>query len=101
MTPAESKLRYQFLRKHTQKFYRQRAIDHFIADFYCAKFALVIELDGESHNSPQAQEYDRYRTEILQIYNLTVLRFTNTEVYENFEGVCNTIDEYIANFETY
>jgi len=44
-TPAEKKLREEFLQSHTYKFYRQRPIDHFIADFYCSQQHLIIEVD--------------------------------------------------------
>jgi very-short-patch-repair endonuclease len=45
MTIEEKKLRYDLLSKHKYKFYKQRPIDHFIADFYCSKLDLVIEVD--------------------------------------------------------
>lgn len=78
------------------KFYRQKPIDHYIVDFYCAKEALVIELDWESHDTPEAQEYDLYRTEILeQVYNLKVIRFTNDEVFHSLEWVCKSIEEML------
>lgn len=49
MTPQERKLWYLFLRKYPVKFYKQRIIASFIADFYCPKARLVIELDGSQH----------------------------------------------------
>jgi very-short-patch-repair endonuclease len=49
MTIAEKKLWYKFLQKHQYKFYRQRPIDHFIADFYCSDAMLIIEIDGSQH----------------------------------------------------
>ena len=55
MTPQERKLWYQFLRQYPVKVYRQRVIDHFIADFYCAKAKLVIELDGSQHYTEQGK----------------------------------------------
>ena len=45
MTAQERCLWYAYLRNYPIKFYRQRPIDHFIADFYCSKAHLVIELD--------------------------------------------------------
>lgn len=78
----------------TPTFLRQRIIDNFIVDFYCSELSLVIELDGESHSVNGAPEYDAERTEILEGYELTVLRFTNDEVYYHFEGVCEEIKKY-------
>ena len=49
MTPWERKLWYQFLRSYPVRFQRQKAIGNYIADFYCAKAGLVIELDGSQH----------------------------------------------------
>ena len=95
MTVAEKKLWYGYLRIFPHRVYRQRPIHHYIIDFYCPKLKLVIEVDGESHFTPEAQEYDRRRTKILEGYGLQVLRFTNEQVKNNFEGVCQTIKGYL------
>lgn len=91
MTKAERKLWYEYLRKFPLRIHRQRPIHHFIVDFYCPKLKLVIEIDGESHSSRQAQEYDAARTAKLESYELRVIRFTNEEVLKNFESVCDFI----------
>jgi very-short-patch-repair endonuclease len=54
---------------------------------------LVIELDGDSHFTDQGERYDRRRTATLEGERIRVLRFTNKEVMEQFEGVCARIDE--------
>jgi very-short-patch-repair endonuclease len=87
MTLAERKLWYNLLRTFTPRFLRQRVIDNFIADFYCAKASLVVEVDGQSHYAPSAQKYDHARTEFFKIYGLTVIRFTNDEVMNSFDCV--------------
>ncbi|MEB3118523.1 MAG: DUF559 domain-containing protein, partial [Limnothrix sp.] len=92
MTPAEKKLWHEYLKHCSDRFWRQRPIDHFIVDFYCPARYLVIEIDGASHDSEEAQAYDGERTQILEGYGLTVLRFTNQEVLESFEGVCAAIE---------
>lgn len=51
MTKAERKLWYEVLKNIRFQFYRQKPIANFIADFYCPKFNLVIEVDGETHSS--------------------------------------------------
>lgn len=96
MTVAEKKLWYGYLRTFPHRVHRQRPIHHYIVDFYCPKLKLVIEVDGDSHFTPKAQEYDRKRTEILEGYDLQVLRFTNEQVNHNFEGVCQTVEEYLT-----
>jgi adenine-specific DNA methylase/very-short-patch-repair endonuclease len=92
MTPAEKKLWHEYLKHCSDRFWRQRPIDHFIVDFYCPARYLVIEIDGASHDSEEAQAYDSERTQILEGYGLKVLRFTNQEVLESFEGVCAVIE---------
>jgi very-short-patch-repair endonuclease len=91
MTPAERKLWFEFLRYQKPRFYSQRAIGKFIADFYCAKAKLVIELDGELHSTQQGQAYDEERSAFLEGLEVSVVRFTNLEIIQNFEGVCNAI----------
>ena len=95
MTPWEKKLWYQFLRKYPVKFYRQRPIDGYIADFYCSLAGLIIELDGKQHYTESAMEYDAARTEVLNGLAPTVLRFTNTQIDNDFESVCIAIDEAV------
>ena len=96
MTVAEKKLWYGYLRTFTHRVHRQRPINHYIVDFYCPKLKLVIEVDGDSHFTSEAQEYDRRRTEILEGYGLQVVRFTNEQVKHDFEGVCQTIEKYLV-----
>ena len=95
MTRQEKHLWYDFLRYYPIKIYKQRIIDHFIADFYCHSARLVIELDGSQHYTSQGKAHDAARTEILEKYGIYVLRFSNKDIDENFEGVCRTIDRVI------
>ena len=90
-TPAESKLWYGYLRKCNPRFLRQKPIGRFIADFYCAKAKLVIEVDGGYHNEQEQQELDELRTEAINEYGINVIRFTNEEVLESFADVCGAI----------
>ncbi len=69
MTHWERKLWYEFLRLYKVRFQRQKAIGNYIADFYCAKARLVIELDGGRHYEPEQVQRDNERTEILQSLN--------------------------------
>ena len=93
MTLAEKKLWYDYLRDFKYRVHRQRPIDNFIVDFYCPQLKLVIEVDGDSHYTENAQECDRQRTEILQGYGLKVIRFNNHDVLDNLAGVVTIIEE--------
>ena len=95
-TPAERKLWFEFLSGHFEKFTRQKPLSAYIADFYCARHRLVIELDGDSHFTHAAKRYDERRTEILAAQDIRVIRFTNAEVLQNFEAVCARIEEELA-----
>lgn len=96
MTLEERILWYQYLRNYPVKFYRQRVIGYFIADFYCAQAKLVVELDGSQHYEAEGLAYDKMRTEFLEEFGLTVLRVPNNEVRNNLRGVCEYIDWLVA-----
>jgi very-short-patch-repair endonuclease len=95
-TPAEKKLWQDYLRHSPLRWFRQRPIDHFIVDFYCSALRLVIEVDGESHFTEQGKARDVERSRILEGYGLRMIRFTNREVLEEFEGVCQRINELLS-----
>ena len=84
---------YDFLRNRPERFQRQKSIGMYIVDFYCHSCKLVIELDGSQHYEEDAVRYDRKRTEYLNSQGLDVLRFTNLDVDQHFEGVCHEIDK--------
>ena len=91
-TPQENHLWYDFLRSYPVRFQRQKAIGDYIADFYCHKTGLVIEIDGSQHFTDAGFTADAFRTERLESYDLNVIRFTNQEINKNFRGVCEYID---------
>jgi len=95
-TPAERKLWYEFLRDLREKFTRQKPIGAYIADFYCSKLRFVIELDGDTHFTPSAERYDRSRTASLELHGIRVLRFTNEDVMQRFEAVCQRIEHALT-----
>ena len=95
MTPQERKLWYRFLRRYPVKIYKQRIIESFVVDFYCAAAKLVIEIDGAQHYTEQGKQYDEERSKILEKYDLLVLRFSNAEVNKSFDSVCERIDHTI------
>ena len=95
-TREENHLWYDFLSKYKVRFQRQKPIDNFIADFYCHKARLVIEIDGSQHYTEEGKKRDEFRTEILEGYDLNIIRFTNLQVNENFDGVCQYIDKIVS-----
>jgi len=96
MTPWERKLWYDFLRTYPVRFQRQKAIGEYIVDFYCARAALVIELDGGGHYEEFQERYDAMRTAALEDMKLFVLRIPNIDVDRNFIAVCDYIDKMVA-----
>ena len=95
MTKEERKLWYEFLRDYPVRFLRQKVIDCYIADFYCSKVRLILELDGSQHYDPQNELKDAIRTQQLEKRNLTVVRIPNNAIKENFPGVCKYIDDFV------
>jgi very-short-patch-repair endonuclease len=98
MTGAEiylwSKLRMNQLNNY--RFYRQKIIENYIVDFFCPKLKLVIEVDGGQHYTDDMLKSDRKRDVVLRSLGFRVLRFTNTDVLKNIEGV---IARIIQNME--
>ncbi len=74
------------------KFRRQEQIGHFIVDFVCYERNIIVEADGGQH--AQETEKDAQRTAWLNSQGFTVLRFWNNEIFENIEGVVETIRKY-------
>lgn len=73
------------------QFRRQHPINKFIADFYCPKIKLVVEVDGGIHEIPEHQAYDIGRTDVLNDFGITVIRFTNEQVINDLETVIKNI----------
>ena len=69
------------------KFRRQHPIGRYIADFYCHKLKLIIEVDGAVHHTEDQERYDKVRDEFLRCAGYRTLRFTNTEVTAETETV--------------
>jgi very-short-patch-repair endonuclease len=97
MTDAE-RLLWAMIRMKKLKgyqFYRQKPIGDYIVDFFCPRAKLVIEVDGSQHASYETTEYDKIRDEYMRSLGLKVLRFINTEVLTNIEGVVERIEKEI------
>lgn len=75
------------------KFQRQHSIGNFIADFYCPSKKLVIEIDGNQHNTEEARVYDKECTNYFESMGITVIRFWNNETDMNIESVLQRIQQ--------
>ncbi len=91
MTKEERHLWYDFLKQLPVMVHRQKVLGSYIVDFYIAQAKLVIELDGGQHYEREGQQADRLRDAYLQELGLTVLRYSNTDIHQNFPGVCQDI----------
>ena len=90
-TDAELRLWYQ-LRAHRfmhLKFKRQKPVGHYIVDFICQEYGVIVELDGGQHQDNAA--YDQARDAWLRAQGYTVLRFWNNEVMQQMEAVLEAI----------
>ena len=76
------------------KFFRQYSVGPYILDFYCSELRLSLEIDGGQHNEPARREYDSVRTAYLAGENIRELRFWNSEVMNNLDGVYEKILEH-------
>ena len=99
MTEAEKSLWKRLSKSQLGvRFKAQHPIDIFIADFYCHKYKLIVEVDGEIHKTQR--EYDEGRTAVLERMGLKVIRFTNEEVLNNIDNVIECIKNYLTVIDT-
>ncbi|MBQ3550505.1 MAG: DUF559 domain-containing protein [Clostridia bacterium] len=91
MTKEEKHLWYDFLKRLPFAVKRQHNIENYIVDFYIANRKLVIELDGVQHSTPDSIEYDQARENVLSKWGMVVVRYTNRQVNQQFNCVCQDI----------
>ncbi|MFL6235365.1 MAG: endonuclease domain-containing protein [Thermoanaerobaculia bacterium] len=94
-TPAEREM-WEILRDRRLagiKFRRQSPISIFVADFYCARLKLVVELDGEVHSDRRQAAHDENRDFYLRSLGCAILRFPNRDLFQNREAVLSQILE--------
>jgi very-short-patch-repair endonuclease len=97
MTDAEKKL-WRYLKSENikgKRFYRQKILNNYIVDFYCASSKLVIELDGGQHYKQESKQKDSKRDDYLRSVGLKVLRFSDLDVLKNMDGVLQRIYEIL------
>ena len=90
-TKEEALLWFNFLSKAPLRFHRQYVIGNFIVDFYCHKAKLVIELDGSQHYEAKGKAADEKRDVYLRSLGLNILRYSNADVNQRFDSVCEDI----------
>ena len=91
MTREERHLWYDFLKTLPVTVHRQKVIGPYIVDFYIARAKLVIELDGSQHYEPERRRMDLARDQYLAARGLTVARYSNRDIHEEFSAVCRDI----------
>ena len=96
MTDAEKKIWFGYLNSLRVNVFRQKPIDHFIVDFYIPDCKLIIEIDGEIHNTRERKEYDVFKDNMLRVYGLSVLRITNDVVIYDFGNAVKLIEDRIG-----
>ena len=94
LTPAERKL-WTMIRNDQLgvNFRRQHAIGNYIPDFVCIQKQLIIELDGGQH--AEMEGADEIRDSWMRAEGFKVIRFWNNDVFQNLEGVLETIRKHL------
>ncbi len=94
LTRTEKKLWKIFRNRgyNNLKFRRQHPIPPFIANFYCEELLLVVELDGESHESERQRKYDKRRDEFMQEKGIIVIRISDINFIEKPSILFDQID---------
>ena len=77
------------------KFRRQHPIGIYIADFYCHKPKLIIEVDGKIHDQPEILKYDEQREQTLKELGYGIIRFKNEEVFADVQSILNKINSTV------
>ena len=97
MTKQERRLWYEYLKSLPVTVHRQKVLGAYIVDFYIASRKIVIELDGSQHFEPNGIQKDEERDRYLKSIGCTVLRYSNADVNQRFESVCQDIYHHLAN----
>lgn len=95
MTKEEKHLWYDFLKKIPITVNRQKNIGNYIVDFFISKNRIVIEIDGAQHGFEENLKKDSKRDEDLYKLGIKVLRYTNKDINQNFNSVCQDILKHL------
>ena len=95
MTKEERKLWYDCLKKLPITVNRQKVFGKYILDFYCASAKIAIELDGSQHHEEKGKAKDEERDTYLNERGITVLRYSNRDVNQQFRTICEDIENHL------
>ena len=87
MTPEEKHLWYDFLKYLPMSVKRQYVVENYILDFFIPRVNIAIEIDGSQHYDPEAKQSDNQRDYELFLLGIKVIRYSNFDVKNNFNGV--------------
>lgn len=87
MTPEEKHLWYDFLKFLPMTVKRQYVVENYILDFFIPDVNIAIELDGSQHYDTKKREEDCVRDKTLLSMGIKVVRYPNTDINKNFDGV--------------
>lgn len=99
--PNAEKILWERLRRRqikNKRFLRQYSVGKYVIDFYCPEIKLAIEADGDTHNSSEEIEYDKYRQSEIEVFGIKFLRIKNDEIFGNIEMVLKKIETTIGKF---
>ncbi len=96
MTPEERHLWYDFLKRLPLNVRRQHNIENYIVDFYIAEKKIVIEIDGRQHLLSEHKEADEQRDALLATWGISVLRYSNDSIRNNFNAVAADILKHLG-----
>ena len=80
-------------------FHRQKPIDNYILDFFCYELMLGIEIDGYSHEMLEVYEKDNIKTKRMNKLGISILRFSDIQVFNEMDNVMRAIEHFIIEFE--
>ena len=95
MTKEERHLWYDFLKDLPLTVHRQKVIGCYIVDFYIASKKIIIELDGSQHFDDAGRIKDAERNAYLNALGLNVLHYSNSDINQHFDAVCQDILNHI------
>ncbi|OWV79349.1 hypothetical protein ATY78_10930 [Rhizobium sp. R635] len=98
LTKAEAAMWLRDLRPYGARFRRETPIGPYIADFAWLSARLIVEVDGDSHETTAGRRHDLARDAFLRNQGFDVLRFDNAQVLDGPDYVFITIEKHAAPF---
>jgi very-short-patch-repair endonuclease len=82
------------------RFLKQYILDRYIADFYCSKMKVAVEIDGRIHERDDIKEYDAIREDVIKAHGIRIIRFSNDEIMHDIESVLERLVEFLESTES-